>query len=101
MDTLRTIAQVAGNISAILALAALLIKPIRNKLFTRSDERKGIRCLLRAQMLNIYYKHVETKTIRQHEKELFGFCYKAYKAMNGNSFIDDIHAEVRTWEVRS
>ena len=25
--------------------------------------------------------------------------YKAYKALRGNSFIDDICAEVRKWEV--
>ena len=59
----------------------------------------GIRCLLRSKMLEIYYRNVETKTIRQFEKENFVLLYAAYKALKGNSFIDDICKEVRTWKV--
>ena len=59
----------------------------------------GIRCLLRSKMLEIYYRNVETKTIRQFEKENFVLLYAAYKALKGNSFIDDIYKEVRTWKV--
>ena len=59
----------------------------------------GIRCLLRSKMLEIYYRNVETKTIRQFEKENFVLLYAAYKALKGNSFIDDICKEVRTWKI--
>jgi hypothetical protein len=61
----------------------------------------GMRCLLRQAMLNTYYHHKETEKIRQYEKENFVHLYKAYKALKGNSFIDDIYKEVRTWEVIS
>lgn len=88
-------------ISGILTLGILLIKPIREKLLGREDEREGVRCVLRALMLEIYYKHSDTKRLRQYEKEYFLLMYKGYKAMGGNSFIDDIHEEVRTWEVIS
>ena len=60
---------------------------------------KGMRCQLRRDMLHIYYDNKDNKTIRQYEKENFIFLYKAYKALRGNSFIDDVYAEVRTWEV--
>ena len=61
----------------------------------------GERCQLRKEMLSIYYHNRERGIIRQYEKENFVFLYKAYKALKGNSFIDDIYAEVRTWEVVS
>ena len=101
MTLLQTVSSYCGMISGILTLCILLIKPIREKLIDRSAEREGIRCVLRDRMLSIYYKHREEKQIRQYEKELFVLHYKAYKAMGGNSFIDDIYAEIRTWEVIS
>jgi hypothetical protein len=59
----------------------------------------GMKCLLRSEMLRTYYHNKERGKIRQYEKENFVFLYHAYKALKGNSFIDDIYAEVRTWEV--
>lgn len=61
----------------------------------------GMRCLLRQAMLEIYYHNKDSGKIRQYEKENFVYLYKAYKALKGNSFIDDIYKEVRTWEVIS
>ena len=63
------------------------------------DVAEGVKCQLRSDMLHIYYRHVETKTIRQYEKENFIMLYDAYKALDGNSFIDDINKELRTWKV--
>lgn len=59
----------------------------------------GMRCLLRSEMLRTYYHNKDNEKIRQYEKENFVYLYKAYKALKGNSFIDDIYKEVRTWEV--
>jgi hypothetical protein len=61
----------------------------------------GLKCLLRSEMLRIYYHHKETDKIRQYELENFVFLYKAYKALKGNSFIDKIYKEVMEWEVIS
>ena len=61
----------------------------------------GMKCLLRQAMLNTYYHHKDSEQIRQYEKENFVHLYKAYKALKGNSFIDDIYNEIRTWEVVS
>ena len=68
----------------------------------------GLKCLLRSEMLRIYYSHKEkaegndTITIRQYALENFVFLYKAYKALKGNSFIDKIYKEViEEWEVIS
>ena len=61
----------------------------------------GVKCLLRNKMLEIYYRCKETKTIRQYEKENFLLLHSAYKAMKGNSFIDDISKVVSTFDVVS
>lgn len=61
----------------------------------------GLKCLLRSEMLRIYYNHKEIEKIRQYELENFVFLYKAYKALKGNSFIDKIYKEVMEWEVES
>lgn len=62
---------------------------------------EGQRCQLRADMLSIYYKCKDKKQIRQYEAEHFDKCYHAYKALKGNSFIDEIYKKAHTWEVIS
>ena len=59
----------------------------------------GTKCQLRSEMLRIYYHNAESKRIRQYEYENFVMLYEAYKALKGNSFIDKIYSEVRTWEI--
>lgn len=59
----------------------------------------GTKCQLRSEMLRIYYHNRKDGEIRQYEYENFVFLYEAYKALKGNSFIDKIYAEVKTWEV--
>lgn len=61
----------------------------------------GQRSLLRSEMLQIYYHNRKTGVIRQYEYENFVYLYEAYKALKGNSFIDKIYNEVKTWEIVS
>jgi hypothetical protein len=49
--------------------------------------------------LRIYYDNRESQTVRQYEYENFVFLYEAYKALKGNSFIDKIYDEVKSWEI--
>lgn len=100
MITFAEIAQICGFITAIAAAIALFVKPIRAKLFGLSEIREGQKCLLRSEMLQIYYKGKEREnTLRQYEFENFCLLYAAYKAENGNSFIDKINHEVQEMEV--
>ena len=62
---------------------------------------EGQRCQLRADMLSIYYKCKDIKQIRQYEAEHFEKCYRAYKALKGNSFIDEIYKKAHQWDVVS
>lgn len=99
MQWLTTIAQWAGCITTVAAAIALLIKPLRERLLGLRSIQEGQRCLLRADMLHTYYKHRETQTIRQYEYENFIMEYKAYKALHGNSFVEHIYEEVKSWEI--
>lgn len=98
-----TITTIVSGIMVIVTFLAYFIKPLREKILktkeheSRTDE--GIKCLLRSQMLSIYYHSYEAKTIRQHERENFDMLYSAYEALGGNSFIHDIYDEVREWKI--
>lgn len=59
----------------------------------------GQKCQLRSEMLKIYYKNRATEEIHQYEYENFVLMYESYKALKGNSFIDKIYAEVKSWEI--
>lgn len=89
-----TIVTLIGEIAAL--IAALI--PIFLAIGKISN---GVKCQLRSEMLRIYYHHRECKKIRQYEYENFVRLYEAYKALKGNSFIDKIYSEVKTWEVVS
>lgn len=97
---IATIAQYCSFLTTIAAAVVLLIKPVRNKVFGLSDIREGQKCLLRSEMLAIYYKGKDANNvIRQYEFENFCLLYAAYKAEHGNSFIDKIKNEVFSMEV--
>ena len=96
---IELITQIAGAVSAVAAATALLIKPVRARIFGLSATQDGLRCVVRFEMLRIYYQRREEKKICQYEAENFIYAYNAYKKLGGNSFIDLIYKEVRSWEV--
>lgn len=62
---------------------------------------EGQKCQLRSDMLRIYYKNKDDKTLRQYELENFILMYKAYKSLKGNSFIDIIYKEIKEWNIEN
>lgn len=101
MTLFAQIVMICSGVCSISAALVLIIKPLRERVLGTKDIREGQRCLLRANMLSTYYKNKDDDKIRQYEKENFIYEYKAYKALGGNSFIDDIYEEVRHWEVET
>lgn len=98
--TFAEVAQICGFITAIAAALALFVKPVREKLFGIKDIHEGQKCLLRSEMLQIYYRGKDNNnTLRQYEFENFCLLYAAYKAEHGNSFIDKVNKEVQDMEV--
>lgn len=99
VDALRTFSDYAGDILQIVTFAAFLVKPAREWLLGIDAIREGQRCLLRAEIVRIYYKNKEKKQLHEYEYRHLEHCYDAYKALKGNSFIDHIYAEMQEWEI--
>ena len=78
-----------------------LIGVITPMIVSMSKISNGTKCQLRSEMLRIYYRHYERKELRQYEYENFVMLYEAYKALKGNSFIDKIYNEVKSWDIVS
>ena len=91
---LRTIVALIGEIGVVIGMIIPLVVAIRKA-------ANGQKCLLRTDMLSIYYHNREKGVIRQYEYENFVLLYEAYKALKGNSFIDKIYHEVQEWEIIS
>lgn len=89
---LATLATLIGEISVLLGVIIPVIVWVLKI-------AEGQKCQLRSEMLRIYYHNREKEIIRQYEYENFVMLYEAYKALKGNSFIDKIYSEVKTWEV--
>lgn len=99
MEKLKSLAEIFSCITGISAGVVLLIRPLRERVAGTRHLREGQKCLLRSDMLRTYYRNRESDTIRQYEYENFLLAYRAYKALGGNSFIDRIYQEIRSWEI--
>lgn len=99
MEVLQIIADHAGDVCQIFTCAALLIKPVREWILGTAKIREGQRCLLRSEIVRIYYRHKADNELKEYEFRNLEECYKAYKALGGNSFIDHIYAEMQEWDI--
>ena len=55
--------------------------------------RLGLQALLRAEMINEYYKYMEKGYAPLHVKENFENCYKQYHELGANGFMDKLRDE--------
>ena len=111
MEIFETIVKIAGGCATILGLIGFIWKIIRDQRTIREEQEKsrqeqekicdGQKCQLRTDMMRTYYKNRDAKKLRQYEAENFVKMYQAYKAMGGNSFIDEIYNHVTQWDVET
>ena len=87
--TIITLVSEIGVLASVILPIVVSSKKIAN----------GTKCQLRSEMLRIYYRNHENKKIRQYEYQNFVELHGAYKALKGNSFIDKIYEEIRSWEI--
>lgn len=88
-----------ATVTAIIGEIGVLVGALVPVVVTVRKVANGTKCQLRSEMLRIYYHNHQNGEIRQYEYENFVYLYEAYKALKGNSFIDKIYDEVKTWEV--
>lgn len=86
--------------SGILTISNVIIL-IRSRLIGVKQLREGQKCLLRSEILHIYYKHLDVGEIPQYKRQNVDYLYKAYKELGGNSFIDDVYEDIREWKIVS
>lgn len=89
------VSEIIALVSEVIALLGVLVGCVVNI----GKVMNGTKCLLRSEMLRIYYRHQDTGEIRQYEYENFVYLYEAYKKLKGNSFIDKVYAEVKKFKV--
>lgn len=87
------------NIAALITEIGVLIGVIIPVIVCVAKIARGTKCQLRSDMLAIYYRNLDAKTIHQYEYENFVLLYEAYKSLKGNSFIDKIYKEVQSWKI--
>lgn len=92
--SVSTILALIGEVGVILGM----IIPV---FLSVSRLKEGVKCQLRSEMLRIYYRHKDTRSVRQYEYENFVLLYDAYRTLKGNSFIEKIYSEVKTWKIES
>lgn len=59
----------------------------------------AVRCLLRNDILNIYDRCKDTKTITRYQLQSVHLSYAIYKKLKGNSFIDEIMEEIKEFKI--
>lgn len=89
------LAEIAGNIGKIAAGVTLIGGFVASILLIIN----AVRCLLRSEMLRIYYSHKDEKALPRYSYENFMLLYEAYRKLHGNSFIVKIHGDIQTWEI--
>ncbi len=92
-----SLVSIIKTIAEALALLGLLT----GWLISLSKIFSGHKCLLRSEILRIYYHNKDSQKIRQYEYENIVMLYEAYKGLRGNSFVDKIYDEIKSWEVVS
>lgn len=61
---------------------------------SQQEQKKALKCLLRSAITKIYYKYTDLGYIPRFEKENASYLYTQYKAMKGNSYVDEIYPEI-------
>ena len=103
-------AQAAQGVLAVVTLSMFIIRPFREVVLgTRkarkqeedeaAKERESVKCLLRNDIVCIYFAKRVNCSLHQYEFENLSMLYAAYKRMGGNSFVDRIWEEIQEWEI--
>ena len=71
----------------------------KEKIEEHKKLEKSDRTIIRSEITTIYYRYCEKKVIPVYEKENFIYLYKQYKLLGGNSYVDDIKAQIDTWQI--
>lgn len=81
------------------ALIQKAISKTNKVIIDEKTERKALVALLRHEIVNVYVAYKETKEIPFFLKESVLIIYEVYKALGGNSFVEQLIREMKLWKV--
>ena len=61
--------------------------------------KKGIKCTLRNDILDIYDRCKDRQRITRYQLQSITYSYDVYKKLKGNSFVDDIVEQVKKFKI--
>ena len=89
--------------TAVGAIVGALIQKAINRtnkaILNEKTERKAIVALLRHEIVNVYVAYKDIKEIPFFLKESCLIIYEVYRALGGNSFVEQIIDEIKQWKV--
>ena len=62
-------------------------------------QTRAIKCSLRNDILEIWDKCRDKKQITKYQLQAIEMSYSEYKKLKGNSFVDEIHERVKSFEI--
>lgn len=86
-------------IGAIVVLVPVFIKFKQEKNESNTIIVESMKCSLRNDILSIYDNCKTKKKITMYQLQAITYSYKQYKALGGNSFVDEIMNIVKGYEV--
>ncbi len=89
---LKIILTIVGFI--ITGILGYLVAKIKEHKNQEGNQQKALKCLLRSAITKIYYKYTDLGYIPRYEKENVSYLYSQYKAMKGNSYVDEIYPKI-------
>ena len=63
-------------------------------------QEEALKCLLRSSITSKYYVYSELGEIPYYEKENINYLFKQYKAMDGNSYVEEIVTEMNNLPIK-
>ncbi len=99
--TMSALATLITELGVLFGVVAWVVNKYKKTAAKVELVAEGVKCQLRSDMLRVYYRNKDTKEIRQYEYENFVMLYEAYKALGGNSFVDKISDEVKSWKIET
>ena len=107
---IETLVLVSQGAAAAVTVALFAIKPFRMWFLGIKDRKKknanqeaaeheSVKCLLRSEIVRIYYANREKRELHSFEFDNVSMLYEAYKKMGGNSFVDTIWERMQGWKI--
>jgi glucan phosphorylase len=107
---IQTTAIVLQAVWTSITILLFIIKPFRLWFFGHKSrkqceermeaaEQESVKCLLRSEIVRIYYANRERQSLHSFEYQNISMLYNSYKEMGGNSFVDNIWEKVQEWAI--